>query len=327
MRVVITGGGGFLGGRLARALAARGTLAGEHLSRIVLLDTAFPTGDDGCERIAGDLADPAVLERAVRDDTAAVFHLAAVVSGGAEADFDLGMRVNLDGTRALLERCRRLPRAPRLVFASSVAAFGGRLPDALDDATVPNPQTSYGMQKVVGEYLVTEYSRRGFVDGRSLRLPTIVVRPGRPNLAASSFASSIVREPVSGEEAVCPVPDTTRVWMLSPDRVITAFIHAHELPSAAWGVERVVNLPGISVTVREMLDTLGSVAGETVAQRVRFARDERIERIVRTWPGDFRTPRALALGFTPDADFAAIVRQFLQQSAVGDQRSGGAAGA
>jgi nucleoside-diphosphate-sugar epimerase len=285
----------------------------ERVDSIAVLDTAFPSGNDGFERITGDITDPTVLERALTGDTHTVFHLAAVVSGGAEADFDLGMRVNLDGTRALLERCRRLPRPPRFVFASSVAAFGGRLPEVLDDQTTPNPQTSYGMQKVIGEYLTTEYSRRGFIDGRSLRLPTIVVRPGKPNLAASSFASGIVREPVHGEESICPVPDATRVWMLSPEKVVVAFIHAHDLPSEAWGVERVVNLPGISVKVREMVDTLARVAGQAVAARVRFVPDERIERIVRTWPGDFLTPRALALGFTPDQDFAAIVRQFLDE--------------
>lgn len=317
MRVLITGGGGFLGYRLAQAIAVRSTLAGadgsaQRISHIALLDTTFPPAVDGAfERIAGDITDPAVLGQALGSGTGSVFHLAAVVSGGAEADFDLGMRVNLDGTRALLEACRRLPRPPRFVFASSVAAFGGELPAVLDDTTIANPQTSYGMQKVVGEYMTTEYSRRGFIDGRSLRLPTIVVRPGKPNLAASSFASGIIREPIQGELSVCPVPETTRVWMLSPDKVIAAFILAHDLPSSAWGSNRVVNLPGISVTVREMIDTLARIAGADVAARVRFQPDERIERIVHTWPGGFRTLRALALGFQPDPDFAAIVRQFL----------------
>jgi nucleoside-diphosphate-sugar epimerase len=321
MKVLITGGGGFLGARLARAITAHGALVGADgaaraVSRITLLDTTFPASAAGdCECMTGDIANAAVLARALGGDTASVFHLAAVVSGGAEADFDRGMRVNLDGTRALLEACRRLPSPPRFVFASSVAAFGGRLPEVLDDTTTPNPQSSYGMQKVVGEYLVTEYSRRGFVDGRSLRLPTIVVRPGKPNLAASSFASGIIREPVNGEESVCPVPEATRVWMLSPDRAVAAFLHAHDLPSEAWGLERVLNLPGISVTAREMVDTLARVAGDEVGARVRFAEDERVARIVRTWPGAFRTPRALAMGFRSDPDFESIVRQFVRERA------------
>lgn len=322
MKVLITGGGGFLGYRLAQAIATRGHLIGhagvEHaVTGITLLDTTFPPEVDArftC--ITGDLLAPGTLERALDDDTASVFHLAAVVSGGAEADFDLGMRVNLDGTRALLEACRRLARPPRFVFASSVAAFGGALPAVLDDSTTPNPQTSYGMQKVVGEYLTAEYGRRGFVDGRGLRLPTIVVRPGKPNLAASSFASGIIREPLNGERSLCPVPDSTGVWMLSPRKVVEAFVHAHELDSQAWGVNRVVNLPGISVTVREMVDTLGRIAGKSVVDRVEFVTDERIQRIVRTWPVNFRTDRALRLGFQADAGFEGIVRDFIDDQGI-----------
>ena len=318
MRVVITGGGGFLGSKLATALLARGKLVGadgvpHEISKLVLLDTAFPAtqpADPRVEKVTGDLSDAAVLERVVTPDTASLFHLAAVVSGAAEADFDLGMRVNLDGTRRVLEQLRRCKRPARVVFSSSVAAFGGDLPPELDDSTTPNPQTSYGAQKVASEFLVTDYSRKGFIDGRSLRLPTIVVRAGKPNAAASSFASSILREPLNGEPCDCPVDPETGVWLLSPRRVTEAFIHAHELPSSAWGVNRVVNLPGITATVAQMVDALAQVAGKQVAERVRWVPDPRIRAIVRTWPVRFRTPRALALGFKPDEDVESVIRSY-----------------
>ena len=307
MNILITGGGGFIGSRLASALAARHPGA-----RIRLLDMTFPAGlQKSFERIAGDLASPSVIAAALGTDTDSVFHLAAVVSGGAEADFDLGYRVNLDGTRALLEACRKLTRPPRLVYASSVAAFGGVLPDVLDDSTTPAPQTSYGTQKVIGEYLVADFTRKGMIDGRSLRLPTIVVRPGKPNLAASSFASGIIREPIAGVVSECPVPETTGVWILSPRRVVEAFVHAWELPSSAWPTTRVVNLPGITLTVREMVDAMGRVAGRETVERVKFKPDARIQAIVKTWPVRFRTERALAMGFRADDDFDSIVRDHM----------------
>lgn len=316
MRVFIAGGGGFLGDRLARVLARRGTIptpSGEaRIVGITCLDTAFPRGAiDGVECVSGDVGAPGVVAAALPRDVGVVFHLAAVVSAGAEADFDLGMRVNFSGTQHVLEACRASGACPRVLFTSSVAAFGGELPAVVDDTTTPNPQSSYGAQKVIGEYLVADYSRKGFIDGRSLRLPTIVVRPGRPNLAASSFASGILREPIAGEEAICPVPETTGVWMLSPDRVIDGFLHACSIDSATWGVNRTLNLPGITVSVREMIDALGRVAGQAVAKRVRFVPDARIEAIVQTWPARFRTVRADALGFKADAGIEAIIRQHM----------------
>ena len=312
MTILITGGGGFIGSRLAAALAARAPGA-----RVRLLDIAFPPAlESRFECIAGDVASPEVIRRALGNDTGSVFHLAAVVSGGAEADFDLGYHVNLDGTRALLEACRKLPAPPRFVFASSVAAFGGVLPDVLDDSTTPAPQTSYGTQKVIGEYLVADFTRKGFIDGRSLRLPTIVVRPGKPNLAASSFASGIIREPLAGVECPCPVPDTTGVWILSPRRVVEAFMHAHDLPASAWPTTRVVNLPGITLSVREMIDAMGRVAGAETVGRVRFTPDARIQGIVKTWPVRFRTERALAMGFKADSDFESIVRDHIENERV-----------
>ena len=261
--------------------------------------------------MAGDVSSPAVLEKALGRDTQSVYHLAAVVSGGAEADFDLGYHVNMDGTWKLLEAARKLAKPPRVVYTSSVAAFGGKLPDVLDDSTTPAPQTSYGTQKVIGEYLIADYTRKGYVDGRSLRLPTVVVRPGKPNLAASSFASGIIREPLAGVEAACPVPDSTGVWILSPRRVVEAFLHAHDLPSSAWPTTRVVNLPGITLTVREMIDAMGRVAGREAVDRVKFVPDARIQGIVKTWPVRFRTDQALAMGFKADTDFESIVRDHM----------------
>jgi len=322
MNVFISGGGGFIGYRIARRLLERGTLAGPDgkqapISQIKLFDAAFPPNPDPrlvC--VKGDVADPATVERALDADTSSVFHLAAVVSGGAEADFDLGYRVNLDGMRRVLERCRKLERPPRVVFASSVAAFGGNLPEVLDDSTTPNPQTSYGAQKVIGEYLVTDFTRKGFIDGRSLRLPTIVVRPGTPNLAASSFASSIFREPLNRVVAACPVPETTGIWLLSPRKVVEAFVHAHELESSAWGVNRVVNLPGITVTVKDGVEALRRVAGAAVAARVQYQPEERIQAIVKTWPVRFRTPRALAMGFTADPDIETVIRGYVEDEGI-----------
>jgi len=323
MKVVITGGGGFLGSRLAKALLAGGTLAGsdgapQKISKLTLLDRAFPPlpSDERLETIEGDISDARVVARAIAPDTGSIFHLAAVVSGAAEADFDLGMRVNLDGMRRVLEQARKCTRPPRVVFSSSVAAFGGDLPEVLDDSTTPTPQTSYGSQKVMGEYLVSDLSRKGYIDGRSLRLPTIVVRPGKPNAAASSFASAVIREPLSGVDYECPLPPETGVWLLSPRRVTEAFVHAHELAASAWGWNRVVNLPGITVSVAEMMQAMSKIAGAETAKRVRWKPDARIEAIVRGWPVRFATPRALALGFRPDPDIAAVIREHVADEGV-----------
>jgi nucleoside-diphosphate-sugar epimerase len=211
---------------------------------------------------------------------------------------------------------RQCAKPPRLVYTSSVAAFGGELPKVLDDETIANPQTSYGAQKVIGEYLVSDYSRKGFIDGRSLRLPTIVVRAGRPNAAASSFASGILREPLNGVVSECPVAPDTGVWLLSPRRVVDAFLHAWELPAEAWGSQRWLNLPGITASVAEMLEALKRVAGEKVAGRVVFKADARIQAIVRTWPVNFRTPRALGMGFKADPDVDAVIRDYIADEGI-----------
>jgi D-erythronate 2-dehydrogenase len=324
MKVVITGGGGMLGFKLAKALLARGRLTGAEgkeapISRLTLFDTAFPPAlpnDARLETVSGDISAPGVLARVVTPDTQSIFHLASVVSAGAEADFDLGWRVNLDGARTLLELARKCAKPPRFVFSSSVAAFGGDLPPVLDDSTTPNPQTSYGAQKVCCEYLVTDYTRKGFIDGRSLRLPTIVVRPGKPNLAASSFASGVLREPLNGVVSECPVSLDTGVWLLSPGRCIESFIHAHETASALWGTGRVVNLPGITAPVSEMIEAMRRVAGEAAAKRVVYKPDERIQKIVAGWPVRFKTPRALGMGFKADPDLDSVIRAYIADEGI-----------
>jgi nucleoside-diphosphate-sugar epimerase len=321
MNVLITGGAGFLGRRLAARLLQRGSLAGtradERIDRLVLVDVVqgAPLDDPRVEQVAGDIADRTLLEGLIDARTTSIFHLAAVVSGMAEAEFDTGMRVNVDATRALLDVCRARGHAPRLVFTSSVAVFGGSLPNPVPESITLNPQTSYGTQKAIAELLVNDYSRRGFVDGRSLRLPTISVRPGKPNAAASSFASGIIREPLSGVEAICPVGREARLWLLSPRTVIEALIVGHELPGEAFGTDRAVSLPGISITVGEMVDALERVAGPEVVARIRWERDPRIDRMVMGWPGAIETPLALALGFPAEGSFEDMIRQHMEETA------------
>jgi nucleoside-diphosphate-sugar epimerase len=313
MKILITGGGGFLGFRLARTLLARG-LGGQKITSMTLLDGAFPPAAKDLKdvkAVIGDVSNADTIARVCTADTDAVFHLAAVVSGAAEADFDLGMRVNYKGMELLLAQMRKCSRPPRMVYTSSVAAFGGTLPAVLDDSTIANPQTSYGAQKVIGEYLVTDYSRKGFIDGRSLRLPTIVVRAGKPNAAASSFASAVLREPLNGVAYECPVGPETGVWLLSPGKVVDAFIHAWELAPEAWGTQRWLNLPGITASVADMVEAMRKVAGEAAAKRVSYKGDARIQAIVKTWPVNFRTPRALEMGFKPDANVEEVIRQYI----------------
>jgi len=318
MRIVITGGAGFLGVRLARAILARDTLtdargATRHIREVVLLDVADPPdlGDPRVRRFTGDLADPAVIERALTGDTDSIFHLAAVVSGQAEADFDIGMRVNLDATRLLLERCRRLAAPPKFVFASSLAVFGGPLPDPVTDDAPVTPQASYGTQKAIGELLVYDMTRKGFIDGRSLRLPTVTGRPGKPNKAASSFASGIIREPLAGVDAICPVARTTRMWVTSPRAAIANILVGHETLAAAFAHTRSVNVPGMVVAVEDMVAALRRVAGEAVAARVTWQFDPAIDRIVSTWPANFAPTLGPALGMQADSEFEAIVRAYI----------------
>ena len=314
MRVLITGGAGFLGKKLAARLLERGELQGRAIERLVLFDVGHAEGlpaDPRLELRTGDITRPGVVLDLLRPGYDAVYHLAAVVSGAAEADVDLGYAVNLDGTKHLLEAVRAFAAKPRLVFASSIAVFGGTLPEVLGDDTPLTPQTSYGAQKAIGEFLVADYHRKGFLDGRSLRLPTIVVRPGKPNRAASTWASSIFREPLAGQEAVCPVERDAAMFILSPRRVVDAFVLAMKLPSEALGTTRHVNLPGTTYTVAEMVQALERVAGHNVTARIRWEPDPLIQKIVSGWPQRFRTPRAERLGFEGNASLDEIIRQHI----------------
>ncbi|CAE6871454.1 D-erythronate dehydrogenase [Paraburkholderia aspalathi] len=318
MKVLITGGAGFLGQRLARELLARGSLKDGHgkaqtITELVLLDVVHASdfGDSRVRTEVGDIAERSVLERVIDEQTSAIFHLAAIVSGQAEADFDLGMHINLDASRRLLEICRQRGHKPRVLFTSSVAVYGGDLPDVVRDDTALNPQSSYGAQKAIAELLLKDYVRRGFVDGCVVRLPTISVRPGKPNAAASSFASGIIREPLNGEATVCPVAGTTHLWLLSPRKAIESLIAALELGTALLGNQRVLNLPGISVSVDEMVAALSEVAGDDIVRRIVWERDARIEKIVGSWPGRWDTSRAESLGLTGERSFADVIRSYI----------------
>jgi len=318
MRIVITGGGGFLGRKLARAILDRGTLTDANgtkreVRELVLLDVVErpSLSDPRVVIVTGDLAGAEPIERAFAQRVDSVFHLAAVVSGEAEQDFDKGWRVNVDATRRWLEACRTQGDAPKFVFTSSVAVFGGDLPNVLADTQQTTPQSSYGAQKAVGELFLHDYTRKGFVDGRALRLPTVSVRPGKPNKAASSFASGIIREPLDGIEAICPVPAETTMWLTSPRRVVENLVVGHEAPASSFGTTRNVNVPGISLSVREMVAALRRVAGDAVADRVRFELDPAIDRIVRTWPRDFDTVLGRKLGMSAGGDFDSAIREYI----------------
>ena len=318
MHVTVTGAGGFLGKRLISQLLQRGSLVDpsgnpQPITKIIAADVSLGglPADSRIERVEADVSDPKIIAQIISDKTRAVFHLAAVVSLGAEEDFDLGMRVNLDTTRTMLDACRKNAKGTSFLFASSAAVYGGDMPPIIEDGLALTPQTSYGTQKAICEMLISDYSRKGFIDGRALRLPTVVVRPGRPNKAASTFASSIIREPLEGREVICPVPPEAAMALISPRKVIEAFIHAQGIRAEKWGFSRAVQLPAFTLTIRQMLDALEQVAGANVARRVRFEPDARIVKIVYGWPTAFHSARAERLGFTTDNDMKDVIRAFI----------------
>ena len=319
MKVVITGGAGFLGKKLARRILQQGTLADaqghqQKVGELLLFDIAKASGpglDDGrIKALAGDIANPSTVQSIVQGaDT--VFHFAAVVSAGAEADFDLGYRVNLDGTRNVLEACRELGTNPRVLFPSSLAAYGGDLPPAVTDDTPLTPQTSYGAQKSIGEFLIRDYTRKGFLRGTAVRLPTICVRTGLPNKAASTWASSVVREPLTGTDVVCPVTPQTVMVVLSPRKTVDAFVKLHDLPVDAFGPGRTLLLNGIKVTAKQLEGAVPKHAGNRKVGKVAWQHDPAIQKICDGWPQGIDSARARKLGFEIDKDLDEVVRNFI----------------
>ena len=321
MKLLITGGGGFLGARLARTLLLGGTLAGQRITQLVLTDIAPPPADLLADTRVEARTGPLLSQTDALHSEAfdGVFHLASAVSGECEADFDLGMRSNLDSTRALLDALRANVnaggKAARLVFSSSVAVFGPDaavpLPSVVGDDTFPAPQTSYGTHKLICEHLVADYTRKGYIDGRAARLMTVTVRPGKPNGAASSFFSGIIREPLAGVESICPVDASVSHPVSSPTRTVDGLIKVFEASREQFVGRTALNLPGLNVRVSDMLEALAEVAGPAVRALVRFERDERVAGIVGNWPSGATAARAARLGLHPHENFADIIRQYI----------------
>jgi D-erythronate 2-dehydrogenase len=316
MHVLVIGAAGMVGRKLVQRLATDGAVAGQKIEALTLYDVVKPEAPPAFAgdvlRLAGDLSQPGEAERLISGRPDLIYHLAAIVSGEAEADFEKGYRINLDGTRLLFEAIRREgerePYAPRLVFTSSIAVFGAPFPEAIGDDFLRAPLTSYGTQKAIGELLLADYSRRGIFDGIGLRLPTICIRPGAPNKAASGFFSGILREPLAGQEAVLPVAESVRHWHASPRAAVGFLLHAAGLDTARLGNRRNLTMPGLSATVGEQIEALRRAAGERAVRLIRRKPDRIIERIVAGWPERFEARRALELGFRAESSFDEIIR-------------------
>jgi D-erythronate 2-dehydrogenase len=312
MKVLIIGGAGMVGRKLAERLTKGGKLGGKAIASLVLYDVMPPQMPAGAsfpvEISTGDLPTPGETDKLVADKPDVIFHLAAIVSGEAEQEFDKGYRINLQGTMNLLESVRHAGNKPRVVFTSSIAVFGAPFPEKIGDEFFSTPLTSYGTQKAIGELLVSDYTRKGFLDGISVRLPTVCVRPGAPNKAASGFFSNIIREPLAGKEAVLPVSEDVMHWHASPRAAVGFLAHAATIDGERVGPRRALSMPGLAVTVGEQIAALKKVAGEKVVARIRREPDPFIQGIVAGWPRNFDTRRALDLGFKPDQSFEEIIR-------------------
>ena len=317
MRVAILGAAGMIGRKLAERIAATGLLGGKSVDAMTLVDLVIPQVAEGFagtrDVFAADLSAPDVAARLVADRPDVIVHLAAIVSGEAEADMAKGYRVNLDGTRALLEAIAEVEGyCPRLIYASSLAVFGAPFPAKIPDDYYLTPLTSYGSQKAMGELLLNDYSRRGFIDGIGIRFPTICIRPGKPNKAASSFYSSILREPLNGQEAILPVGDDVRHWFASPRSAVEYINHAATLDTAAMGAQRCMTMPGVSATVGEQIEALRAVAGDAAVALICRVPDPAVLNIISGWPRDFDTARALSLGFRAENTFGEIIAVYLE---------------
>lgn len=319
MHILIIGAAGMVGRKLTQALMKAGEVGGKPIQQLTLADVVAaeaPAFGGAVETLAVDLSAPGTAAALVGKRPDLIFHLAAIVSGEAEADFEKGYRINLDGTRYLLEAIRlegsKSPYKPRLVFTSSIAVFGAPFPEAIGDEFFSTPLTSYGTQKAIGELLLNDYSRRGFVDGVGIRLPTIVVRPGKPNLAASGFFSNILREPLSGKEAVLPVSRDVRHWFASPRAAVGFLLHAATIDTEKLGWRRTVSAPGLSATVGEEIEALRRAAGDKAVALIREEPNETIVRIVAGWPRNFDAKRALSLGFRAEGSMDEIVRAHVE---------------
>jgi nucleoside-diphosphate-sugar epimerase len=317
MHILITGAAGMIGRKLTGRLAKDSSLSGKPIDKLTLIDVVTPptpqSFSEKVDAVTGDLPETDVAAKAVAGRPDVIFHLAGVVSGEAETDFEKGYRVNLDGTRALLEAARLAGGyRPRFIFTSSIAVFGAPFPEAIPDDFHLTPLTSYGTQKAMSELLLADYTRRGFLDGVGIRLPTIVVRPGKPNKAASGFFSGIIREPLAGQEALLPVADSVMHWHASPRSAVGFLIHAADLSRSDLGDRINLTMPGVCCTVGEQIAALKRVAGDKVASRIRRAPDELVERIVAGWPRRFDARRALSLGFKVEATFDDIIRAHIE---------------
>ncbi|MDU8909802.1 D-erythronate dehydrogenase [Aestuariicoccus sp. MJ-SS9] len=312
MNILILGGGGVIGQKLGRALLRRGHLRGRDIASLTLADVVDPAPVEGARSLTCDIADPASVAAAIPEGTDVIFLLAAIVSAHAEEEFDAGMSINLMGTLNVLNRCRALGTKPVVVFSSSIAVYGGEVPDPILDHTLLNPQTSYGTQKAIGELLLNDFSRKGFVDGRGFRLPTISVRPGKPNRAASSFMSSILREPLNGQEAVCPVTEDFAHYYLSPRRCVENLILGAELAEADLGQNRNMMMPGRMWTIAQLIEAMTAVAGPEPARLIRWEQQPEVERIVKGWRFDLRPEKSVKLGLSADDSFEDNIRFYIE---------------